>query len=614
MFQLPDKGSSRALKLRPSCDDQTRPLRGHLTVAPTRWVVLISEDRCLPKGIFEIKNKQMGKMSFRGRALFKLGKTVNSFLQSLKSLSPGRLASIAAIIIFLFSFFIYIGMKVGSEEYAVLYTDLELEDAKQIVARLEGSGVSYRLGNNGTEIQVPLDQVNRLRVDTAELALTSAGSNVGYEVFDNTDALGSTNFVQNVNLIRALEGELARTIRSVDGIRSARVHLVMPKREMFSREEQKPTASVVIKTTKGKLSPQSIQAIQKMMAAAVPKLEVKNVAIVDSAGNLLTNNFDDEEAMANAINANNELMRLEQERKIAASVQNLLEKTVGVGRAQAQVNIEMDFDQVVTNEEIYDPSSQVVRSQATISEDSTSGQNERPVTVAQNIPNGDDVFNNSGAYSQNSKTEETINYEISKVVRNKVKNAGTIKRLTVAVMVDGVYEKDAEGNEDYRPRTAEEMDKISALVKSAVGYNADRGDMVEVENLRFANMSADDEDAAEMLYMGFTKAELMRIGEGLGVALVAILVILLVIRPLVTNAFESGAVANGDKLLTGSADDDNLLLSNFLSEEDGEELVNLNKIDGRVKVSSLKKLNSIVEKNPDAAVNIVRSWLYNNDN
>jgi len=554
-------------------------------------------------------------MSFRGRALFELGKTVNSFLQSLKSLSPGRLASIAAIIIFLFSFFIYIGMKVGSEEYAVLYTDLELEDAKQIIARLDGSGISYRLSNNGTEIQVPADQVNRLRVDTAELALASAGSNVGYEVFDKTDALGSTNFVQNVNLIRALEGELARTIRSVDGIRSARVHLVMPKREMFSREEQKPTASVVIKTVKGeKLSLQNIQSIQKLMAAAVPKLEVKDVAIVDSAGNLLTNNFDDEEAMANAVNANNELMRLEQERKIAASVQNLLEKTVGPGRAQAQVNIEMDFDQVVTNEEIYDPSSQVVRSQATISEDSTSGQNERPVTVAQNIPNGDDSFNNSGAYSQNSKTEETINYEISKVVRNKVKNTGTIKRLTVAVMVDGIYEKDAEGNEVYRPRTAEEMDKISDLVKSAVGYNADRGDMVEVENLRFANMSADEEGEAEMLYMGFTKAELMRIGEGFGVALVAILVILLVIRPLVTNAFESRTVADGDKLLTGGADDDNLLLSNFLSEEDGEELVNLNKIDGRVKVSSLKKLNSIVEKNPDAAVNIIRSWLYNNDN
>lgn len=536
---------------------------------------------------------------------------MNNLLQSLKNLSPGRLASIAAIIIFLISFFVYIGVQMSSTEYSVLYTDLELEDAKQIVSRLETANVKYRLAKNGTEIQVPSEVVNKMRVDTAELALASQGSNVGYEVFDNTDALGSTNFVQNVNLIRALEGELARTIRSVDNIKSARVHLVLPKREMFSREEQMPSASVIIKTAKGKLSLQNIQSIQKLVAAAVPKLDVKNVAIVDNAGNLLTNNFDDEETVNNA---NNEIMRLEAERKLAAKVQNLLEKTVGPGGAQAQVNIEMDFDQVVTNEEIYDPDSQVVRSQATITEEGNSGQNVRPVTVAQNIPNGDGVTNSAGTFNQNSKTEETINYEISKVVRNKVKNTGTIKRLTVAVMVDGIYERNEDGKMVYRPRNEEEMDQITALVKSAVGFDANRGDVVEVENMRFASMTPDTPELTEILYFGFTKDELMRIAEGLGVAIVAILVILLVIRPLINNAFETTSTGS-DKLLSGNAEDDNLLLSNFLNEDEGgDELVNLNKVDGRVKVSSLKKLNGIIEKNPDAAVNIIRSWLYNNDN
>lgn len=538
---------------------------------------------------------------------------MNNILQSLKNMSTGRLASLGAIVVFLISFLVYIGVRMSTTDYAVLYSDLELEDAKQITNRLDSDGIKYRLTNNGTEIQVPADEVNKLRVDTAELALSSAGSNVGYEVFDNTDALGSTNFVQNVNLIRALEGELARTIRSVDNIRSARVHLVLPKREMFSKEEQTPSASVVIKTQKGNLSLQNIQSIQKLVAAAVPKLDVKNVAIVDAAGNLLTNNYEDEETINNA---NNEVLRLEQERKMAAKVQALLEKSVGAGKAQAQVNIEMDFDQVVTNEEIYDPDSQVVRSQATITEEGNSGQNIKPVTVAQNIPNGDGVTNNSGTYSQNSKTEETINYEISKVVRNKVKNAGTIKRLSVAVMVDGIYERGEDGKEVYRSRTPEEMDKIAALVKSAVGYDADRGDVVEVENMRFASMTPDYNEVNEILYFGFTKEELMRMCEGLGVAIVAILVILLVIRPLINNAFDSGANNSGsDKLLTGNPEDDNLLLSNFLNpEENEEELVNLNKIDGRVKVSSLKKLNTMVEKNPDAAVNIIRSWLYNNDN
>lgn len=538
---------------------------------------------------------------------------MNNFLQSIKNLSPGRLASLSAIVIFLISFFAYIATQMNSVDYAVLFTDLELEDAKQIVSRLEASNIKYRLAKNGTEVLVPQDQVNKMRVDTAELALASKGSNVGYEIFDNTDALGSTNFVQNVNLIRALEGELARTIRSVDNIKSARVHLVLPKREMFSREEQAPSASVVIKTQKGKLNLKEIQSIQKLVAAAVPKLDVKNVAIVDNAGNLLTNNYDDEQTLNNATN---EALRLDQERKMAKNIETLLEKTVGHGKSQAQVNIEMDFDQVVTNEEIYDPDSQVVRSQATVTEEGMSNTGEQPVTVAQNIPNGDTVTSGSNILNQNSKTEETINYEISKVVRNKVKNAGTIKRLTVAVMVDGIYEKDADGKTAYRDRTREEMEQLTALVKSAVGYDADRGDIVEVENMKFVSMAEEPDALHEVLIFGFTKDELIRIAEGLGVAIVAILVILLVIRPLINNAFDSGNQYGSDgKLLGENPEDDNLLLSNFLNENDAEldELVNLNKVDGRIKVSSLKKINDLIEKNPDAAVNIIRSWLYSND-
>jgi len=537
---------------------------------------------------------------------------VNNFIQSIKNLSPGRLASIAAIVIFLISFFVYLATKLNTGDYALLYTDLEMEDAKQIVQHLETANIKYRLTKNGTEILVPEEDVNKMRIDTADLAMASKGSNVGYEIFDNTDALGSTNFVQNVNLIRALEGELARTIRSVDHIKSARVHLVLPKREMFSREEQMPTASVVIKTDGGKLSLESIHSIQQLIAAAVPKLDVKNVSIVDSAGNLLTNNFEDEEAVTVA---NNEALRLEQERKMSLQVQNLLEKSVGEGKVRAQVNLDMDFDQIVTNEEIYDPDSQVVRSQATVTDNSTTDNVEQPVSVAQNIPNGDMVAAGTGSVSRKSRTEETVNYEISKVVRNKVKNSGTIKRLGVAVIVDGIYERNAEGKVVYRDRTPEEMEQIRSLVKSAVGFDAERGDMVEVANMKFASNQPEIEEVNEVLIMGFTKDELIRIAEGIGVAIVAILVILLVIRPLINNAFETNTANGEGRLLGDNAEEDNLLLSNFLNEEDGEidELINMNKIDGRIKVSSLKKINDIVEKNPDAAVNIIRGWLYSSD-
>ena len=219
--------------------------------------------------------------------------------------------------------------------------------------------------------------------------------------------------------------------------------------------------------------------------------------------------------------------------------------------------------------------------------------------------------------SRKYKSEETINYEISKTVRNKIKNTGTIRRLTVAVMVDGSYIKNEEGKYEYQPRNAEEMKQLEELVKSAVGYDSDRGDVVEVANLKFVSFEPEEEAKPETLIMGFTKEELMRMAEGVGVAIVAILVILLVIRPLINNAFDISNTANGDtKLLGDNPDDDNLLLSNFLSNdnEEVEELINMNKIDGRIKVSSLKKINDTIEKNPDAAVNIIRSWLYQNDN
>ena len=538
---------------------------------------------------------------------------MNNFIQAIKNMSAGRLVALSAVILFLISFFVYIATQLNTTDYSVLYTDLELEDAKQIVERLEGENIKYKLTKNGTEILVPTEVVNKMRVDTAELALASKGSNVGYELFDNTDALGTTNFVQNVNLIRALEGELARSVRSVDNIKSARVHLVLPKREMFSKEEQEPSASVVIRTISGQLSPQSVAAIQKLIAASVPKLSVKNVAIVDSSGNLLT----EEKNKALMDLDHNEDLRQDLERQMTDRVQNLLDKSIGEGKSRVQVYLEMDFDQVVTNEEIYDPDGQVVRSEASSSSSSVTSEKNAPVTVAQNIPNGDNVVNGDGNETQSANTESTVNYEISKIVRNKVKNSGTISRMTTAVIVDGIYEKDAEGKIVYRPRTEEEMQKLDELIKSAVGYNQDRGDMVEVKNIQFArNQQLEPEKIEEILILGFTKDEVIRIAEGIGVALVAILVIVLVIRPLINNAFDMSNKGTDTRLLGENAEEDNLLLSNFLNDDTdaGADMINLNKIDGRVKASSVKRINDIVEKNPDAAVNIVRGWLYQNEN
>lgn len=537
---------------------------------------------------------------------------MNNFLQMIKSLSPGRLASISAIFIFLIAFFVYIASSVTVGDYSVLYKDLELSDAKQIVSKLEESKIKYRLAKNGTEILVPSSEVNKMRIDTADLALGSSGANVGYEIFDNSDSLGSTNFVQNVNLIRALEGELARTIRSVDNIQTARVHLVLPKREMFSKEELSPSASVVIKARNGNLDRKTVHSVQKLVAAAVPKLSVKNVAVVDTLGNLLTESMEDS---ADKAKMNNELLRFEYEKKLESQVSAMLERVVGEGRVKIKVNVDMDFDEEITNEEIYDPESQVVRSSSTITSDSKNldGAN-GPVSVSQNIPNPDLVNNIAGGNSsESSKTEEVVNYEISKIIRNKVKTTGSVRRLTVAVMIDGIHVKNEKGEDVYTPRSEDEMERISTLVRSAVGYDVARGDTIEVENLRFMKSLTieADEFVSGVFGSGFEKEDVIRAAEGLGVALVAVLVILLVIRPLINNAFDASSNVN-DGTLVGEDSEDNLLLSNFINEDnrDIDELINLNKIDGRIKASSVKRINDIIVKNPEVSVNIIRNWLY----
>ncbi|MFI3241062.1 MAG: flagellar basal-body MS-ring/collar protein FliF [Alphaproteobacteria bacterium] len=533
---------------------------------------------------------------------------MDKFIDVIKNLSVGKLVALVAVIVFLIGFFVYLGTKGSSSDYAILYTDLELSDAKAITERLDGLDVSYRTSKGGSEILVPVSMLNKMRIDTAELALNSKGANVGYEIFDNADSLGATSFVQNVNLVRALEGELSRTIRNMNNIQSARVHLVLPKREMFSKEEQEPSASVVVKTKSGTLALAEIQSIQKLVAAAVPKLNVKNVSIIDAQGKLLTDNYGDEEAMKSL---NNDIFKLNQEKKLAEKIQSLLEKTLGDGKVRAIVNLDMDFDEMVVNEEIYDPDTQVVRSSSSITEETTDGAPQGVVSVSQNIPNGSDASGGRSDFSQSSRTEETTNYEISKIVKNKVRTSGVVTRTTVAVMVDGYYTKNENNKYVYNSRSQSELESITSLVKSAVGYDANRGDVVEVENLKFAvNNIEEEEDVVEPVFaFGLTKSEVLKISENLGVAIVAILVIFLVIKPLVNSVFASNI--DSSPRLFGEDEQDDMLLSNFLNDADGvDEMVSLHNIEGRVKASSLRKINDFVERSPDEAVNIIRGWLY----
>ncbi|SBW01604.1 Flagellar M-ring protein FliF [uncultured Alphaproteobacteria bacterium] len=540
---------------------------------------------------------------------------MNAFIQSLRSLGPARLMAMAAVSVGLLGFIIYFTMRMGSPKMELLYSDLDTGAARAITQQLDARQIPYQLRADGRDIYVPGDQMLKMRLETAEVAHNSGIVN-GYELFDKMDALGATNFMQNVNLVRALEGELARTIMSVGTVKQARVHLVLPKREMFSRETQEPSASVILRVQGGRLSKEQISAIQYLVASAVPKLKPSRISIVDDKGQLLARGFEDDKQV---MISTQEEMRQAQERRLSQNVEDLLARTIGPGKVRAQVSVEMDFDRVVTNAETYDPDGQVVRSTVTENEAArTDEQQNDSVTVQQNMPDPNLNNNQGRATSSNQRTVETTNYEITKKVANSVRENGVIKRLSIAVLVDGVQVAAADGTKTYQDRSPEEMDKIATLVRSAVGYDAQRGDQVDVINMRFQTLDDALGPADETLFLGFTKAEIMRMAEGLGVAVVAILVILLIVRPLVTRAFESLPTPSEQasrQLLTEATTPQLAAPAGAMVPSDDEdleteELIDIDKVEGRVRASSLRKIGEIVQKHPEEALSIVRNWMY----
>lgn len=548
---------------------------------------------------------------------------MNAFMQSMRGLGPMRLAAMAGVGVGVLAFFVYLTTRMASPHMEMLFGDLQLSDANQIVQRLQAEKVPYELRREGSEVWVPKDRKLDLRVKLAQQSLPGGGSvSLGYEVFDKSDVLGSTSFMQNVNLVRALEGELARTIRTIDRVRAARVHLVLAKREVFSRDMQEPSASVVLTMQgAGRLNSAQVQGIQHLIAAAVPRLKPSRISIVDDKGNLLARGFDNDNDM---MVATAEEKRIGMEARMARTIESMLERSLGPGRVRAEVTAEMDFDRVATTQELYDPNGQVVRSQVTMEENSSDQSSSSAVSVSQNLPDANVTGGGSGGGSQ-SRTQETVNFEISKTVKNHIKEMGVVRRLSVAVMVDGALTTDAEGKKNWQARSEQDLDKIAALVRSAVGYDSKRGDVVEVINMRFADLG--EELAADQIekIFGFDRDFVEKVASNLGLSIVAILFLLLVLKPLVSRAVETmgaGGVPDGRRLLadqatappalTGPAAMPAPVPAGLALPEESEldELIDLDKVEGRVKASSIRKIGEIVEKHPEEALSIIRNWMY----
>jgi flagellar M-ring protein FliF len=559
---------------------------------------------------------------------------VGGFLQTLQRLGWARVATIAGVTLAVIVFFAYLATRLTAANYGLLYADLDLKDSAQIVARLDTMGIPYQLKSDGSIVYVPTDDVPRARLAMAELGIPHNGS-VGYELFDKSDGLGATSFQQGISEMRSTEGELARTIESISIVETARVHLVLPKRELFTRETQEPSASIVLRTRNGQsLSKQQVAAVLNLVASAVPGLKTSRISIIDQGGNLLARgNGGETSALFGGSTA--EEQRTAYEQKLQESVEEMLARSLGYGHVRVDATVDMDFDRITTNQESFDPDGQVVRSTQSSSDTSESTQPpDQGVTVQANLPEGQaqPPSGNATNRSKDNKLAETTNYEISHKTINQVREAGVVRRLSVAVLVDGTYGADHK----YVPRSDEELKTLTDLVQSAVGYDEKRGDVVKVRTMQFVDL-ADGAGEPPPFFLGMTKGDLFRLGEMLIGLVLAVLVILLVIRPLMNRMFNTinrtepagpallaapgirgqlagpaGSVAAlpgapGTAMIPGAAmagadeDDD---------EDPSEAMINIKQVEGRVRASSMRKIGEIVEKHPEEAVAILRSWMY----
>ncbi len=523
----------------------------------------------------------------------------------------------------------------GGTDQALLYSGLDLTESAEISGRLDQANISYTIRGDGASIFVDRAQVLDARMMLSEEGLPTRGA-MGYEIFDKTEALGTTSFVQNINRVRALEGELARTITSLDNIRGARVHLVLPERQLFQRDAQTPSASVVMSVAGRGMSPSQVRAIRNLVAGSVPNLEVNRITLLDDKGRLLAAGAENSENGFSGGSADERQTAIEQQ--IRSKVLSVVESVTGPGAARVQVAADIDFNRITQSSEVFDPEGRVVRS-STTTEDSSRESSTDPagaVTAGNNVPEGQQAEGPGDPTSQSetNSLQETTNYEISKTTTTEITEGGRVNKISVAVAIDDARTPATEEAEaSFTPRSEEELAKIASLVRSAVGYDEARGDIVEVVNVSFMRPESSVDLAIEEPGMlGLTKNDIMRISELAALFVGGLLLILFVLRPLVKGLMSPAAAGTdsfyiGEAALPGSSGggasagavnvNENLVLPGTGGEAgamaaggSGDDVnLDITKIAGKVNESSVKKIAEVVESHPDESLQIIRAWL-----
>jgi len=510
---------------------------------------------------------------------------------------------------------VLITVRIGQPQYSVLHSNLEYETAQTIIQELENTNTPYKIKETGSRValMVPRKTIGRLRTSLAE-HINISSDVTGYEIFDGQQPFGVTSFQQNINRIRAREGELSRTLSSIQGVRSARVHLVLPERTLFQRDQQPTTASIMIESTKH-LDPSRVRAIINLAASAVPELTPDHITILDAQGNLLASaRGENDEAMAENMMGDRMLAA---QTRIKTHVEDLVGSIVGPENVRTQVSADFDFSRFTETSEIVDPDSQVVLSSTLIEETSdNSNPAGRGVSISNALPGAAQATQEQNSTSSNRRSEEVTNYEITKTVRNAVRDEGlVVNRLSVAVAINA---RASDGS--VIERTPEEISNIEALVKSAVGFDAGRGDQVEIANIAFAPLanapSAAFTPATQASTPLLSQEHILRLAELIALVLIALALVQFILRPLIAGqSITIGNDKTENAITAVVADSHNQNLQNIPDQSANpqakllEQRVNIAQIDGQVNASTVTQIQEIVKSHTDESALIIKRWI-----
>ncbi len=459
---------------------------------------------------------------------------IRRLIEPFLALSPSKqmmIAAVAFISAVAFAVLIFIANRT---EYRPLFTNLTSEDAGEIVKKLRETKTPYEITADGKGVLVPSDKVYELRLTLASEGIPQGGG-VGFEIFDRKN-FGMTEFVQKLNYQRALQGELSRTIAQLTGVEQARVHLVIPEKSLFKDNEKPATASIVLKMKSNRaLKDSEVQGVVHLVSSSIEGMNPEHVTILDSRGKILSKggSSDPTSRMTSAMQETQRTY----EKNVEERLQSLLDRIVGGGKSVARVTASFDFKQVERLEEKFDPESIAVRSEQRTEEKGSSSTSSSGVPGVQtNI--GRTAPAGGATTGGGSKNDETLNYEISRSTAKIVEPVGGLSKISIAVLVDGKYEAPAAVKEGqvakpkYSPRSPDELQKIETLVKSAVGFNPERGDQLSVQNIPFQETG---EFGTAEVATWWTNPLFVSLGKNLMIGISFLLLMIFVIRPLLTS-------------------------------------------------------------------------------